>query len=252
MNRWKIVTVTYNSAETLRQFWSHRCQDGHEWVVVDNCSQDDSASVAEELGALVVRSKSNVGFSAANNVGYRTGEDADYVAYVNPDVSIEQTDFEALASFLSENDAIVAPQLFNPDGTRQPNGRGDPTIWAKIGNRLSASLDRENSYRLYAGDDEALEVSWVMGAFVGVRSHTMDRIGGWNENFFIYFEDSELCLRGRLAGVPSYVLGSVRAEHGWAREAKSFSWTPIRHELVSGLKFYRSYPKYLLPTVSRI
>jgi len=65
---WTVVTVTYNSAEVLSACWKGFDQ-AYDWVVVDNNSTDDSAAVAEELGARVVRLPANVGFSAANNIG---------------------------------------------------------------------------------------------------------------------------------------------------------------------------------------
>jgi N-acetylglucosaminyl-diphospho-decaprenol L-rhamnosyltransferase len=77
---WSVVTVTYNSAAILRHCW-YEAAKPFEWIVVDNGSQDDSADVAEELGARVVRLAANVGFSAANNIGARHSS-APYLFFV--------------------------------------------------------------------------------------------------------------------------------------------------------------------------
>ncbi|MFD0742487.1 glycosyltransferase family 2 protein [Phytohabitans flavus] len=192
-HRWSVVTVTYNSADTLRQCWSGA--KPYDWIVVDNDSTDDSVAVARELGARVVRLPANVGFSKANNAGVRES-DADYVLFANPDLEVEPDGLERLQAHLDTHGGLVAPQLLGTDGEPQPNGRGFPYATAKLGNRKVWPLSNMHAgYRVTATPGTAVWVVWVMGAAVAAKRDTFVRIGGWNERFFLYYEDHELGLR---------------------------------------------------------
>ena len=255
MKAWSIITVTYNSEEALRKHWQGiSLPDGVEWIVVDNCSTDNTVNVATELGARVIRNKTNLGFGAANNLGYQTS-DAPLVAFLNPDVTADFDSLGRLAKVIEERKCIVAPQLMNGDGTFQPNGRGAPFFHWKITNRITP--DRLfGTYLLLVEDAAAVkEVSWMIGAAVASSKEIFDTLGAggpWDENFFLYYEDADLCLRAKEKGVPSVVVGSERWVHGWARETKSFKLKPWMHEFRAGMKFYRRYPQYLKPFKSTI
>lgn len=247
-----IVTVTFNSARALRHFWSDvDLADGIEWIVVDNASSDDTADIARELGARVVHLEQNHGFSYANNVGYAAAN-ADFVAFLNPDVRADGESLRVLKGVAETNEAIVGPQLLNPDGSRQPNGRGFPTLAAKIRNRLKAD---DASYLLYADDDAPRHVVWLMGAAVLGHRAQFDRFGAWDPYFFLYYEDSDIGIRSWRAGVPVLLVPAAEMEHGWAREtAGTFRLTPWIREIASLVRFYARYPSLLLPRtyVSRL
>lgn len=243
---WSLITVTYNSASKLRRYWSDVQLDSSiEWVVVDNASTDESVELAAELGARVIPLPNNVGFGAANNIGFASTT-SDFIAFVNPDVSPNPDDLERLAQHLSEHPTdLVAPQLLNSDRSLQPNGRGLPYLSAKVVNRISDRAGRDG-YLLTANDGEVLEADWLMGAVVaGLRDHVAE-IGVWDERFFVYYEDSDLGLRNAAAGGRSVVLGDVRWVHGWARETKVPSLSAWRLELPSMFKFYLRYPNLIV------
>lgn len=239
-----IVTVTYNSAPTIEHFWSdHALADGVEWIVVDNASTDDTVSVAQRLGAKVIRLDRNRGFSYANNVGYDAAT-ADFIGFVNPDVRLNINAIHVLEDVAARHDAIVGPQLYNADGSRQPNGRGYPTLAAKVRNRLRGD---DPSYLLFSPDDDPRAVVWLMGAAVFGHREKFDRFGAWDSHFFLYYEDSDLGLRSWKAGVPVLLVPQARMEHGWAREtAGRFRLSPWMREIASMSKFYSRYPSLLL------
>lgn len=246
--RISVITVTYNSTDALTRFGTPQRSDDTEWIVVDNGSTDDSAGLAETLGARVIRMGENLGFSAANNVGLSHAR-GDFIGFVNPDVHIDVDTLARLEQTARQREAIVAPQLVNPDGSLQPNGRGFPLLTAKIKNRLKGGDDR---YLLYASGDEPRAVCWLMGAAVFASREVLERFGAWDPYFFLYYEDKDICLRAWHAGVPVLVDPAVRWTHGWARETKSLNLVAWRHELASMTKFYRRYPEFLLgATASR-
>lgn len=251
MSKWSVVTVTYNSADTLREFWSDQVIPPHvEWIVVDNASDDDSASVAAELGARVIPNESNLGFGRANNVGF-AASNSEYVLFANPDMAISFADLDRLGVALeSFPRALVSPQLIHPDGTAQPNGRGAPLLYFKILNRIAPERVH-GRYTMAPDGDETLEVDWLMGASVAGKRDWLDVLGPWDPKFFVYYEDSDLGIRNSLAGGKSLVLGSVRWVHGWARETKSFKLRAWKLEISSMARFYSRYPQLLNPLAAR-
>jgi N-acetylglucosaminyl-diphospho-decaprenol L-rhamnosyltransferase len=250
---WTVITVTYNSARTLERCWS--AQDrGFEWVVVDNHSQDDSVAVARRLGARVVELPGNIGFSRANNIA--VGQtDRPYVLFANPDLEVRADGLAPLAAHLDRHGGLVAPQLVNPDGTTQPNGRGFPYVTAKLGNRRLWPFSKLHAdYRILVEPGQARWVSWFIGAASAVRREDLTRIGGWNERFFIYYEDAEICLRAWRHGLPSAVLGDVRWVHHWSRATNQLRWSRAHTlEIRAARIFYGMYPEFVLgvPAVSR-
>ncbi|MFC7404648.1 glycosyltransferase [Georgenia alba] len=240
---WSLVTVTYNSEEALRRFHGGvRFPPGTEWVVVDNASTDDSVAVAHELGARVIELPDNRGFSAANNVGLRSSR-ARYIGFVNPDLSVVVSDLPVLAAHLERGrEHLVVPQLLEADGKVQPNGRGVPTVLRKLLNRSSRPRD---GYRIVAGAREDRLVAWGMGAAVFGKRSTFDALGGWDERFFVYYEDHDLGLRAWRHGVPVVLHGGVRWTHGWARETTRFRFRPWLMEFHGAAQFFSRYPQLL-------
>lgn len=245
--RWALVTVTFNSSAKLRKHWSDVViPEEVEWIVVDNGSADDSANVASEFGARVVALEENCGFGAANNIGFARST-APYVAFVNPDVTPNVQDLALLERFLSDSPtALVAPQLLNSDGSFQPNGRGTPYLASKVLHRLNPGA-QEGTYRRYAGSGEVTQVVWLTGAVVAGRRDRLSCLGPWDERFFVYYEDSDLGLRNKVAGGDSFVLGDATWLHGWARETSGLNVRAWRLELASLVKFYVRYPSLLFP-----
>ncbi|MCQ1954392.1 glycosyltransferase [Arthrobacter sp. zg-Y238] len=238
------MTVTYNNSSVLKRYWDNlEWPAGVEWIVVDNASSDDSVAVAEALGARVIALPKNCGFGAANNVGFDHAS-GDYVAFVNPDVTVDFGSLDILREVIDTANALVAPQLTNDDGTLQANGRGLPFLLHKIRHRLEpSSLDEQ--YRLFSNDGEDREVSWFIGAVVAGTKETFAKLGPWDPAFFLYYEDADICLRAKKMGHKSIVCGSARWVHGWQRETTSFRFVPWKRELASMAKFYSRYPALL-------
>lgn len=245
--RWTLVTVTYNSAETLSRVWRGVDLEGcADWVVVDNNSSDESVSVATELGAEVIPLPENIGFGAANNVGLRRSE-SPFVLFVNPDVRPVVSDLSVFTSYLADHPLdLIAPQLLNLDGTPQPNGRGLPYLTSKIRNR-TMKHGLEGKYLRFASRSENLVAEWAMGAAIGGTRERLEQLGPWDEHFFVYYEDSDLGIRNSATGGKTVILGETRWTHEWARETKRLSLSAWRRELASMSKFYARYPKLIAP-----
>lgn len=241
--RWSLITVTYNSAATLRRFWFDDRPDDVEWIVVDNGSADNSVELARSLGAHVIDLGENIGFSAANNRGLEIARGA-YVAFLNPDVRGRWDDLDHLTGTIDEYEGLVSPQLMNGDASLQPNGRGAPLLAHKVLNRLRPR-NRDNGYQITAGPAERRYAFWLMGAAIMGSRDVIRALGGWNERYFLYYEDKDICIRAWQAGHPVLVDGGAQWLHGWARDTKSFRLTPWLREIDSLLRFYSQYPEFL-------
>jgi N-acetylglucosaminyl-diphospho-decaprenol L-rhamnosyltransferase len=250
---WTVITVSYNSAQTLQKCWSDPVKP-FDWIVVDNCSSDTSVDVAQALGARLIRLPENVGFAAANNIALRQTA-SPYVLFANPDLVVSDGGFAPLRAHLERFGGLAAPQLLSADGEPQPNGRGFPYATAKLGNRNLWPFSRLHaSYRIVAAPNEAIWVSWMIGAAVAARRSDFIRLGAWNERYFLYYEDAELGLRAWQNGQPVALLGDVRWTHHWARATNTFRWSKAHsYEIRAARTFYRTHPEFLfgLPAARR-
>lgn len=243
--RCSLITVTYNSRTNLQNFWSAMTLSPRtEWIVVDNGSTDGSPQLAEQLGAKVLPLQRNIGFARANNLGLEVAN-ADFIGFVNPDLSVREEDIPKLEQTARKENAIVSPQLVNPDQTLQPNGRGYPLLTAKVRNRL---LGDDTRYLLFGDGSKPRPVCWLMGAALFASRDVITRINGWDPHFFLYYEDKDICLRAWRAGIPVLLVPQIRWIHAWGRETAHLKLMPWKRELASMLKFYGRYPEFLLGT----
>lgn len=240
---WTIVTVTFNSSSDLRRYWSRSDLPRGTWVVVDNGSVDDSVEVAESLGATVIKAERNGGFSFGNNLGLSLTSSS-YVGFVNPDAFATIDQLKTLQGHIDKHGGLCAPQLTYPNGDVQPNGRDLPTIWAKVLHRLAPA---SGNYRILADSPCRTAVAWAMGAAVFGSRGDFERIGGWNEAYFIYYEDADLGLTAWDAGIAFTLCGATRMVHGWDRATTRPSVSAWRLEALAALAFYRRHPSMLLP-----
>lgn len=242
---WTLITVAFNNAEKLRRYWANSIPSDVEWIVVDNGSTDDSVAAAKELGAAqVIEAGKNLGFSAANNLGFREAHGS-YVAFVNPDVTVNFEDLPFLAARIDHHGGLASPQLVNDDNSLQPNGRGMPLLIHKVFNRITDGEGLKDKYLLYADRSQERNVFWLIGAVVAGRAETIAKIEGWNERFFLYYEDKDISIRAWRNQIPVVLCGQFQWTHGWARDTTKLEWAPWAREISSLLRFYSLYPEFV-------
>jgi N-acetylglucosaminyl-diphospho-decaprenol L-rhamnosyltransferase len=207
---WAAVIVNYNAGDVLTGcVASVLAQDPTpELVVVDNASTDGSIDrlVRAHPGVRVVQTGGNLGYARAANLGIAV-TDAPVIAVLNPDTVLAPGVGAALtARFAGEPELGAAgPRLHNPDGTVYPSARRIPSLVDAVGHGLLFFVWRDNPFtRRYreTGADPARprDVDWLSGAAVWLRRHALDTVGGWDERYFMYVEDVDLCWRLRRAG----------------------------------------------------
>jgi GT2 family glycosyltransferase len=236
------VTVTYNSGRTLRNLLS--CAPLREAfeqiIVVDAGSTDGSLAMAAELGAITLRPPSPSGYGACVNAGVPLTR-GDVFAILNPDILLADASVPALLAraLVDERVAVVAPSLKLPDGSVQDSARAFPTPIDLLARRRSA--------RRYGAIRRSGRVPWVVGAFMVVRREAFDLVGGFDESYFLYFEDTDLCWRLKQAGFDTVIDRTVEAHHDHQAASRSPLWhRTTRAHMKSALRFYRRNPRFLL------
>ena len=203
------VIVSYRSEHTLR-----RCVEplvALPWVdttVVDNDSPDRSADVVADLPLRLVRSPRNGGFAYGCNLGSAAGS-APYVLLLNPDARLEAGDLAVLVDTLDEHPELgaVGPRIVGENGRLAWSQRREPRLRSTYAQALFLHriLPRASWTDEVIRDPAAYELAgspeWLSGACMLLRRSALERVGGLDEGFFLYSEDTDLCRRLRAAGV---------------------------------------------------
>jgi N-acetylglucosaminyl-diphospho-decaprenol L-rhamnosyltransferase len=210
--RWAAVVVNYNSGGLLRACVQSLLADTSagpvELVVVDNASTD--ASVATARAAVpdltVIAAPGNVGYARAANLGIAATR-ADIVAVLNSDLTVEPGTAKAMLARFDDDSALGAcgPRTFNLDGTDYPSARRSPSVALAVGHGLLGLWWPANPFtrryrELDADPTRPRAVDWLSGAAIWFRRGALDAVGGWDERYFMYLEDVDLCWRLRGAG----------------------------------------------------
>lgn len=220
-----VVIVNWNSGALLRECVASIHAYGHgvigSIVVVDNASADDSlAGVAEDRRVDLVRLPDNAGFARACNVGAARCR-APYVLFLNPDARLMAGGIDGCVRFLESREGrdvgIVGAQLVDARGEVQRSSARFPTFRTYLGHALL--LDRvmprvfPPHFMREFDHRSSRDVDQVIGAFFLVRRDLFSRLGGFDERFFVYFEEVDFAWRARAAGWRSRFLADVMAYH---------------------------------------
>lgn len=201
-----IVIVTYNSAHVIGDLLDSLpgALDGlkADIVVVDNGSSDGTAEfVAERGGCSVVRS-ANAGYAGGINRGVREAIPAEAILVLNPDVRLHEGSVPLLLAALQEpNVGIVAPQVRSADGHLELSLRREQSLPRALGltkTRLAIFSEYVSKPSAYA---RPRTVDWALGAVLLMSRKCYDMLGGWDETYFLYSEETDLALRARDAGM---------------------------------------------------
>jgi N-acetylglucosaminyl-diphospho-decaprenol L-rhamnosyltransferase len=206
-----VVIVSHRSRELLREcldsLRAHPPERPMQVVVVDNASGDGTAEmVAADYPEVVLHAADeNLGFAAATNLGARLGR-APYVLALNPDTRVTAGALKTVLAAIESRPevAVAGPRLVREDGTLDHAAkRSFPTPLSALGHftgigRRPGATGRLAAYR--APEVESGPVDAVNGAFMLMRREAFERIGGFDEGYWMYMEDLDLCYRLALAG----------------------------------------------------
>lgn len=227
------VVVDYHAGEVMaRCLESIFAQGVRDLIVVENGDVEPARSLCARFGAHFVDTEVNLGFGAGVNRGVAASAPADkeFVLVSNPDLVIHDGAIDALVAAL-ERDVhlgMVGPSILGSDGTLYPSAREFPDVINATGHALLSPIWVTNPFtRRYrpAPPVSARQVGWVSGACFLIRRSVFEEVGGFDESYFLFAEDMDLCWRlGRRgygvgiepAAVITHVEGVSRARHPYA------------------------------------
>jgi N-acetylglucosaminyl-diphospho-decaprenol L-rhamnosyltransferase len=254
-----VVTVAYRSDDVLPGFLgsvlaasSNRLLS----VVVDNRPDEESkaAQTAHLHGSRYIALPANPGYGGAMNAGVATlPPSVRWVLISNPDVVLTAGVVDALVAAGESDDRIasIGPAVLNVDGTVYPSARRVPSLRTGIGHALFVNLWNGNPWtRRYRHDADTLDTTkggtelptardagWLSGACLLVRRDVFDTVGGFDEGYFMYFEDVDLGYRLGKAGYRNRYEPSVAVTHVGGHTAAPDSAQMIRAHHTSARRF---------------
>jgi N-acetylglucosaminyl-diphospho-decaprenol L-rhamnosyltransferase len=209
---WAAVVVNFRAGSLLtdcvRTVLADSSAGPVDLVVVDNGSDDGSVDELRRAfpDVRVVTAPGNVGYARAANLGIAATR-APVVAVLNPDLTMEAGTAKAMLARFDEDPALGAcgPRVRNLDGSDYPSARRSPTVGLAVAHGLLGLWWPANPFttryrQLNADPALPRSVDWVSGAAIWMRRSALDAVGGWDERYFMYMEDLDLCWRLRGMG----------------------------------------------------
>ena len=234
-----VVVVTYNALP-----WVERALDsvrGHETIVVDHGSTDGTLElVRERFPDARLIEQENKGLGGGSNAGMRVAS-GDYFLLLNSDAWALDHAVERLVAFAEEHPeaAVVGPRLLYPDGSLQRSVRGDPTLWRLATEYffLRKLAPRTRALNAFYGaafaHDEVREAEFVMGSVMLVRREAADTVGLFDEDFFMFSEETDWCYRFRQAGWKVLFTPEAEFVHVGGATTRQ-NWGPMFREQIRG------------------
>jgi len=186
-----------------------------EIILTQNVSEPISLGAAQEsLKISVCQNTRPKGFAANHNTAFRASKGA-YFCVLNPDVRLPQDPFPQLLSGLKDPDiGLIAPRVVDPEGRTEDNARRFPTLKSLCGKALGIS-GRLN----YAKTTKPLEPDWVAGMFMLFKAEAFRKVGGFDERYFLYYEDVDICARLGTMGFRIRLDPTITVIHDARRES---------------------------------
>lgn len=239
-----VIIVNYNTVDLLV-----RCLDSvasqsnvnSEVIVVDNASRDNSI---EEISknypwVKLIASRQNLGFAGANNKALNACK-GKYIYYLNPDTEVRPGAFKCMIEYMDSHPEVglAGTRLVNPDGSFQ----------SSVEKRYPGERHAKRELEELKGD-----IAWVMGASMIVRRDIIEALKGFDESFFLYGEDMDLCLRVRKAGsLIGYIQKAVVVHWGGQSERNSLPVEVWEKKFEAEFIFYKKhYTKRAIQAIKR-
>ena len=252
------VLVNYNAGDELRDALQSIAdaigRTPWEAVVVDNASTDGSEAIVGEFApvARLIRNAENVGFARGVNQGIAATRGPG-ILIMNPDCRLDRGSIEPLLAELNAHPscAIVGPRILNPDGSVQGSARGDPDMLTGLFGRTGAmrrllpglAVARRNvvTDAAGAGPGTSVVVDWLSGACMLARRDALEAVDGFDEGYFMYWEDADLCRRLRARGCHVRYVPAAIAVHRVGHSSRTAQATAIRAFHASAYRYYATH-----------
>lgn len=229
-----IIIVSYNSLDFIKNCISSIVEHvgdnsiSFEMLIVDNDSDDESVEylkgqVRKNDSINLIINNKNMGFSKASNIG-ASGAKGEYLLFLNPDTRFLRGNMADLIDFYNKKEktgriGVIGAKALNPDGTLQLSARSFPTLARQFYESyfLSGLFKRSRvfgSYFLTWWDHtREMKVDWLSGSFMFIKKDNFIKAGMFDEDYFMYSEDTDFCLRLHRKGFDNYYYPGFIIEH---------------------------------------
>jgi GT2 family glycosyltransferase len=239
-----VIIVNFNTpdltAELIASIRRHTAGVSYDIIVVDNGSEPSRRFCADpaETALVTIQSETNLGFGRAVNLGAKESA-ATYLLLANSDCRLTSNALPVMVAYLQENRecAACSPRLIQKNGRVHSSIRRFPDYGNIIRSRGSV-LGTGSNYTLVA-DTSRKVVEAMAATFMLVRRELFEQLGGFDERFFMYVEDTDLCKRFHDAGKQVVYLGDIDVIHHWGASTRLHPWR-------MKLEHHRSIRKYFL------
>ena len=246
-----IIIVTWNTAKITEKCIKtiNRYLPGQEIIVVDNNSQDNTVKIISKYKKIkIIKNKSNLGFAKANNIGFReVSPKSQYVLFMNSDIELIDKSLLKMINYLDKNKniGIIGPKFLNPDKSSQASVFPPQTI----SNAFKEFWLGQKTYSKYLPTNKkAVKVNAISGGCLAVNKEFFEKIGLWNEKYFFYFEDMDLCRQVKKYNKNVYFYPEAKIIHRHGASGKKLvsadqQW---RRLIPSSKIFHGTFKHYLL------
>ncbi|MDM7892739.1 glycosyltransferase family 2 protein [Curtobacterium caseinilyticum] len=237
MTRVAVLTVTYNTGETIRPFLEstrHASSTELAVVIADNGSADVDTlrAIGESYGAVVVSSGGNRGYGGGIDAALAALDDVlpdvqpEFLLVTNPDVVLAPGSVDELVAAADRlpDGGAFGPQILDEHGETYPSARRLPSLRTGLGHAAFSRLWPANPWsQRYWSTTQVVEreAGWLSGACFLVRTDLFRELGGFDESYFMYFEDVDLGQRVGLAGRTNVYVPSAVVTHTGAHSTSS-------------------------------
>jgi GT2 family glycosyltransferase len=253
-----IIIVSFNTSgllrRCLRSLSDYPPAEDYEIIVVDNGSTDDSREMVKENFPRVkmIANPANRGFAAGNNRAFKVAWGR-YLLLLNSDTEVTPGAVDRLLQFLRENPRVglAGGKLLNLDNTLQPSCRPYPSLRRIIFSyRSPLNIIFPNnlftrSYLTPPGSYETIHrVDSVAAAFVLIRRAALEEVGLFDERFFMFLEDSDLCYRMKKSGWGVYYNPRSAVYHHWGGTSSKMPYRMVLEHNLSMWRFLLKHYRY--------
>ncbi len=257
-----IIVVSYNTRQLLEQcirsVYEHTTHVNFELIVIDNNSSDGSPQMIRENfeNAKLICNDKNVGFGSANNQGMRISR-GKFLLLLNSDTIVFKDSILKLVQLLEQQPQIgmVGPKVLNKDWSLQPSFGTYPDLKSEF--LRACLLDSHLTRRAINRDaringSEPFAVDWVSGCCLMLRKPVFEQTGGFDENFFLFNEEVDWCLRARKAGWQIAYFPGAEIVHFGGKSVKQDYFTFISSRYETRLRFAEKHFHFIKKLLFRI
>lgn len=249
-----IIIVNYNTTEYLKKcvesIYYFTKDLSFEVIIIDNASNDFDENFFKTRFSEVkiIRNNYNVGFAKANNQGVQISK-GEYILFLNNDTFLFENTIKNVFDFSEKysKPVFVGCQLLNSDYSKQESVVDFPTIWNAFTENffLYKLFAKSKCFNKYYQNEinlsQPIEVDVIKGAFMFCSSNAIKNLNGFDERFFFYSEETDLCFRFKKSGGKIYFLPNEKIIHYGGVSTDKNLWFKFKNQTIGKIQFYQKH-----------